>query len=85
MLVLKVFKLLVQLLDLGLIVFLFAVELGALLDELIEAGLVLAGHVGDDVPLPVLLLPEQLLQLQIAVSLLILRSLRSIGHLLLHD
>lgn len=82
---LQVVQVLVQLLDLGPVLVLLPLKLVALGYQLLEARLVLASHVRHDVPLPVLFVLQQLLQLQISVALLILRSLGLVGHLLLHD
>ncbi len=60
-------------------------ELLFLLRELLEARLVLASHVRHDVPLTVVLLLEQAVQLHFSVALLVLRGLRAVRHLLLHD
>lgn len=82
---LQLLQVLIQLLNLCPVFVLLALQLVSLGYELLEAGLVLAGHVRHDVPLPALLVLEQLLQLQIPVSLLVLRGLRLVRHLLLHD
>ena len=65
LLILNIFMLFFQLCEcfiqgvyLGLVVFLLSFEVTELGDELFEAGLVLASHIGYDVSLPVLLLFE---------------------------
>ena len=60
---LQVVQVLVQLLDLGPVLVLLPLELVALGDELLEARLVLAGHIRHDVSLTILLVLQQLLQL----------------------
>ena len=85
MLSLQVVQILVQLLDARLVLVFFSLQLAALGAELLEAGLVLAGHIRHDVPLPALLLFQELLELQVTVPLFILGGFRPIRHLLLHD